>query len=338
MKRVGGFTKSRSGTLFSVLVALLTLVLVVSISSTGTAGAVAVVAPFAESPGVGGPGDKADDPAIAPDVVIGTKKATGGGLFVYDLAARQLANHTLGDLDNVDVRTGFPLGGATVTLVGASDVGAKRLLLYKLEGSSLTQIGSVPAHSDLYGLCLYRSATGSFYAFGTGKKGTVGQYLLDGSSGTVTATKVREFDVGGSTEGCAADDAAAALYVAEEDAGLYRYVAEPIGGSERVVIDTTAGGGNLVADVEGVAVSGEWIVVSSQGESSFAVYDRVPPHTYRGEFQIGSSGSIDAVTDSDGVDLDVSKDLFVAHDGRNGSSGTNYKYVRWSDVVGALAL
>jgi 3-phytase len=338
MRYADGLSKSRTfPTTVLGVVAVLTLTFVLAITSTGAA-AVGVVVPFAETPGVGGPGDKADDPAIAPDVVIGTKKGTGGGLFVYNGAAEQLANYTLGDLNNVDVRTGFPLGGDTVTLVGASDVGAKRLLLYKLDGSSLTQIGSVPAHSDLYGFCLYRSATGSFYAFGTGKKGTVGQYLLDGSSGTVTATKVREFDVGGSTEGCAADDAAAALYVAEEDAGLYRYVAEPIGGSERVVIDTTAPGGNLVADVEGVAVSGSWIVVSSQGESSFAVYDRVPPHTYRGEFQIGSSGSIDAVTASDGIELDVDKDLFVAHDGRNGSSGSNFKYVRWSDVLGALAL
>src|SRR5262245_960394 len=64
-------------------------------------------------------GDAADDPAIwvhpstpALSIVIGTDKK--GGLAVYDLDGQQLQYLPDGNLNNVDIRTGFSLGGRSV--------------------------------------------------------------------------------------------------------------------------------------------------------------------------------------------------------------------------------
>jgi 3-phytase len=320
--------------------------------------AVASVPALRETTPVPHDGDAADDPAIwvdrahpARSVVIGTDKK--GGVAVYDVTGRQLQYRPDGRLNNVDLRQGFRLGRATVTLVAASDRGRDTLALYRLDRSTrrLVPLASRPFRFSFepYGLCMYRSpASGRAYVFVTSEDGRVEEWRLSAPSGRLVASRVRSFAVGSQSEGCVADDRAQRLYVAEEDVGIWRYGAEPGAGTARVRVDTTGRGGHVAADVEGLALAagpgGGFLVASSQGDSTFAVYERTGANRYRGSFAVGASGRVDAVGDTDGIDVtsaalgpSFAEGLLVVQDGRN-EGRQNFKLLGWGAVVAALRL
>lgn len=300
-------------------------------------------------------GDAADDAAIwvhptrpARSAIIGTDKQ--GGLAVYDLGGRQLHYYANSRPNNVDVRTGFPLAGRRVSLVVASDAGDDSIRVYRLDPAT-RGLESVAARTlstgiGAAGLCVYRSsARGKLYAFVGDNSGTVQQWELFGNrSGRVDARKVRSLRLGSTTEGCVADDAHRRLYVAEEDVGIWRYDAEPNGGTTRALVDRV-GAGRLDADVEGLAIyeigrAAGYLIASSQGSDSFAVYDRTS-NAYLKSFAIGP-GRIDGVTHTDGIDV-TSRALgsafpdgaFVAQDDRNDTGNQNFKLVSWRAIARA---
>jgi 3-phytase len=93
------------------------------------------------------------------------------------------------------------------------------------------------------------------------------------------------------------------------------------------------------ADLEGMALAKGpgntgYIVVSVQGKSKFALYDRQTNDFLR-TFSIGANGNIDSVQQTDGIDISTSNlgpgfehGVLVAHDGENsGSSTSNLKFV-----------
>lgn len=325
----------------------------------------AAVKPVLETPPVDGSEDAADDPAIwvhptdrSKSLIIGSNKnPTGsGGLHVYNLAGQQLSKAAQGSaINGVDVRDGFPLGAETVPLVAATNKTAASTDFFKIDAASgtLSKVGSVASSTPgIRGSCMYRSpGSGKFYAFSTYASGVVEQLELDGTGATVTGQIVRSFDVGSAIEGCVADDGLAQLYVAEETVGVRKYGAEPTAGTARTTVDRTGTQGHLVRDVEGITIwygsSGTgWLLVSSQGESTFAVYTREAPNAYKGEFDLTASGAIDDTTETDGIDVTSAslpspfeRGLFVAHDhSLDGASASNFKFARWEDIVAALGL
>ena len=126
------------------------------------------------------PGGDADDPAIwvHPDdpeksTIIGTDKL--GGLAVYDLDGDEIQYLADGDLNNVDLRDGFRLGGESVTLVTAADSTTHRLAIYRVDPSTRELVDVAAREIELgiaaYGSCMYRSAkTGRFYVFVNSEK------------------------------------------------------------------------------------------------------------------------------------------------------------------------
>ena len=88
------------------------------------------VAPSAETDPVPSRGDAADDVAIwlhpsdrALSLVIGTNKSNGsgkGGLYLYDLAGKEVGRVTGAAMNNVDLRYGFKLAGETIDIVAAT--------------------------------------------------------------------------------------------------------------------------------------------------------------------------------------------------------------------------
>ena len=121
----------------------------------------------------GGDAD-ADDPAIwvhptdrSRSRVIATAK--NGGLRVYDLAGREVQaiatpaapgpDDRSGRFNNVDLVTGFSLGGRTVDLAVVSDRGRDRLRFYRIDGGRLVDV----------------TATDVPYAFSTGQEQVNGQ-------------------------------------------------------------------------------------------------------------------------------------------------------------------
>ena len=333
--------------------------LVLLVVGGGLAGANPVT-PQVETDPVPHSGDAADDPAIwlhptdsAQSVVIGTDKRTGGGLAVYDLAGNQLHFHADGRMNNVDVRYGFPLGGQKVDIVAAGNRTDDSIAVYRIDPAT-RQLQDITARTlsvgvtEAYGFALYHSwLTGKYYALVNDKDGDVEQWeLFDDGSGQVDARLVRSFDVGTQTEGMVADDRYGDLYIGEENVGIWKYGAEPGDGTARVQVDT-CGGGNLVADVEGLAIlqttDGEgYLLASSQGDNTFAVYERTGNNDYLKQFWLVAGGGIDSVGDTDGIEVISTalgtafpQGLFVAQDGSNPGANQNFKLAAWDDIAGA---
>jgi len=317
------------------------------------------VAAHVETEPVADPCDAADDPAVwvnpdAPDasLIVATNKRRG--LVVYGLDGGLLAQLDVGQTNNVDLRS-MPLGQAegAVALVAASNRSSDTVdILHLFADGRLVPQRAIPAGFDRespYGICLYQGR--AMYAFATYKDGAVRQWRLASGADSL----VRTLRVSTQVEGCVADDSTGVLFVGEEDAGIWRFDAEPGVTAAPMLVDRMReAGGHLVADVEGLAIhasSGSaesgYLVASSQGNSSFILYDRSPPHSYRGSFRIGAGG-VDEVTDTDGIAIASTPlgarfptGLLVAQDGDNqGPSGEsqhqNFKLIPWHKVTSTV--
>lgn len=327
----------------------------------------AVVRPVRETENVESFGDAADDPAIwvhpedpSLSLVIGTDKQSG--LHVYDLEGRVLQALPDGRINNVDVRYGFPLGGASVDLVAGSNRSDDSVNVYRVDAGERRLVnvaaGVLPTgFSDPYGSCMYHSAaSGEYYVFvNEGDSGEFRQWrLFDDGAGRVAADLVREFPVGSQTEGCVADDELGHLYVGEEDVAIWKYSAEPDGGEARVRVGGTGDDGDLTDDVEGLALwlgdgGAGYLVASNQGADNYAVYRREGDNAFIGMFHVVADpgAGIDGASETDGLAVTSAalgdafpQGLLVVQDGRNiaPEERQNFKYVSWADVARALGL
>ncbi|GAB4552303.1 MAG: phytase [Anaerolineae bacterium] len=309
--------------------------------------------------------DAADDPSIwihptdpSLSTIIGSDKQ--GGIAVYELDGQRLEFLPDGDLNNVDLRYNFPLGGKKVALVAASNRTNNTITLYAVNDET-RRLERVSAREltvsmvEIYGLCMYRAAdTGKYYVFANSTKtGDVEQWeVFDDGSGKVDGKVVRTFTVGTQTEGCVVDDEFATLYIGEEAVGLWKYSAAPNADATRTQVDATAPRGRLIADVEGVTLyhganGTGYIIVSSQGSSEFVLYERAGDNKYVGRFQVTEGEGVDAVSGTDGIDVTnfglnntFAEGVFVAQDDRNlnPNGNQNYKLVKWADIAAALNL
>lgn len=324
-------------------------------------GVTVVVGATVETNPVPHAGDAADDPAIwvhptdpSLSTIIGTDK--DGGLAVYDLSGKQLQYVADGRFNNVDLRDDFPLGGQGAAVVAATRASDNSIAVYRVDPTTrhLEKVAARPIRSEARarGLCMYRSrTTGKYYVFGTGGKGAVEQWeLFDDGHGRVDGRRVRTLSVGSQSEGCVADDELGHLYLAEETVGIWKFGAEPDAGKTRTQMDSTRVGGHLTADVEGLAIYSAsrgtgYLIASNQGSNTFVVYRREANNAYVLTFAIGARNGIDAVENTDGIDVTSTslgrafpQGLFVAQDGRNDGSNQNFKLVRWDAIASAGSL
>ena len=326
-----------------------------------------------ETEPVDDPCDAADDPAIwvngdnpEDSLIVATNKVRG--LLVYDLEGRIVSRLDSGRINNVDLRDNVRVGGEETIVVAGTNRTTMTLDVLVLDGETgeLSPLGDpidVGFADEPYGMCLYHSAaSGGLYVFANAQDGTVGQWrLADDGRGGLAGERVRTWQLASQPEGCVADDANGWLFIGEEEAAIWRYDAEPNAPTDRPVsVDTVGlgepGGGRLAADVEGLALYAPpdggsrdgFLVASSQGNHTYVVYDRAPPHAYRGTFRIGGSGPIDGTGETDGIDLvaapvgpDYPAGLLVAQDGFNYDAdgdriNQNFKLVSWADVRSGL--
>ncbi|MBR7620442.1 phytase [Phenylobacterium sp. 20VBR1] len=309
-------------------------------------------------------GDAADDPEIWVDpknsdrvVIFGTDKQAG--LYTYDLAGKATAFIPDGKLNNVDLRDGFATPQGERVLVGASDRGRMGVALYLMNPATLTVSPWGLAKLDLtepYGFCMGRRGD-DFITVTNGTDGQVRQVKIAvGADGAMVATEERRFSVGSQTEGCVVDDAKGVLYIGEENVGVWRYDLDPASTAPRVRI-AEAPSQMLKPDVEGMSLLREgektWLIVSSQGDSAFAVWrvDGDAP-IYRGRFSVVSAAGVDGVTGTDGVAAHAgpvgpyTAGLVVMQDDVDdlGEAVTtnrvrqNFKLVDWRDVKSTLNL
>jgi 3-phytase len=192
--------------------------------------------------------------------------------------------------------------------------------------------------------------SGKFYAFINGKNGQVEQYeLLAATGDRVDARLVRQWSLPSQVEGMVADDESGWLFIGEEDCCIRRYPAEPDQEPLEFVIPGSRMANPAISyDIEGLAIyagsrrSG-FLVASSQGNNTYAVFDRKDPHPYLFSFRIGE-GNIDGSEETDGIEVTsvrlgskFPRGLLVVQDGSNTSGQDtlpqNFKLVSWQDII-----
>lgn len=176
-------------------------------------------------------------------------------------------------------------------------------------------------------------------------------------------------------EGMVVDTDRDVLYAAQEDVGVWRLRADLTGAP--VLMDKVKefgrtdtydpateectpgpdrgfGGTHLSADAEGLTIyygdDGDgYLLASSQGDNTFAVYEREGGNDYIGQFRVGP-GRVDGAEVSDGAMVTsiglgdrFSDGLLVVHDGVNtpgdgDRESTGFKFVDWEEVADPLDL
>lgn len=300
--------------------------------------------------------DAADDPAIwihpqdaSASLVIGTNKQRG--LVVYDLQGRLVQELETGLPNNVDLRQNVSLNGSLVDVAIASNRAANTLDVYQLDRGNgwISLVGRQALQlPEPYGACMYRSPDGSVYAFVNDKNGRFQQWQIE-SLRPLRLSLRREFSLASQPEGCAADDATGVLFAGEEALGVWKLGAAPDWKGQPELLYSMEDG-IFTADVEGMDI---WrrgdqavLVVSSQGDYSYALFDANPPHTYLGSFQlVGSESGPDGVEETDGLAVTsvnlgpgLESGLLVVQDGFNlePAENQNFKLVPWNRVEAVL--
>jgi 3-phytase len=302
------------------------------------------------------PAVDADDPALWADprnpsraVMFGTDKSDG--LYVHNLDGTVRQFLPSGPVNNVDLRTGFPVPGGERVLVAASNdaPGANGVNLYLFDPATLATVdyGFLPTAYEPYGFCLGRRDD-TFFLVVTTKAGTVHQMTVAaGPTGPVIGA-ARVLTLGSQLEGCVVNDAADTLYVGEEDVGFWRFDFDPAGptaATEIARVDRI----RIRDDVEGLTIMRdrgvEYLIVSSQGDSTYPVY-RIEgdAHIYLGRFAIVEGPVIDGVTSTDGLDAfsgpigPFPEGAVAFHDDMDAPTPgqQNYKIVDWRDIRTAL--
>ncbi|MFV0521507.1 MAG: phytase [Mangrovibacterium sp.] len=304
--------------------------------------------------------DAADDPAIWRNpknqdevYIIGTDKK--GGLAIYNLKGETVNYYEDGKMNNVDVCYEFKLGADTIDIVASSNRTTKGISLYKItSGGILSKIGNdliSKMHGEVYGFCLYVSPKDQkYYAFVNSKNGEVEQWELTDDSGHIVGNIVRRFDLGTQTEGMIADNENQTIFIGEERKGIYKFNAEPDGSiqGEFVNMSSKSENKNIEFDIEGLSIyylpEGDgYLLASSQGNYSYAVFNRKAPHKYIGNFRV-TDGVVDGVEETDGIDIfsfplndDFKHGLFVAQDGFNYDGkeykAQNFKLITWENIA-----
>ena len=305
--------------------------------------------------------DSADDPAIwihpfSPDSsrIIGTDKK--GGLAVYDLTGKELFYYPDGNMNNADLRYHFVTGNDTIDILAVSNRTSNTLSLYRINrNGSLAKIGKRQFNTELadevYGLCMYKSpVTGKFYVFMDNKFGEIEQWEIFAQEDGVDGRIVRKLKLASQVEGIVADDENSTLFVGEEKTGIWKFNAEPDASVEGILLTESSEktNSNIKFDIEGMAIyylpdRRGYLIASSQGNDSYAIYDRQSPYKYLGSIHI-VDGVIDGVQGTDGLDVTsiplgmaFPNGLLVVQDGSNKNgvepAAQNFKLVSWKSIA-----
>ncbi len=307
-----------------------------------------------ETSPVASPEDAADDPAIwidraAPEnsLILGTDKQAGLYAYGLDGGVRQFL--PAGALNNIDLRQDAAIGDWTGDIAAASNRTDNTITLFTIDRGVVARTGAfASAIVEPYGLCMGRGEDGVL-VFVTYKTGDLVAYRLTAPD---AGAEIARLKLKSQLEGCVFDDDAQLLFIGEEGRGVFKapYADGSLG--PPVAVDRRGGPGGLVPDVEGMSLykTGDrsgYLIVSSQGDDSFAVYDREGDNRFIGRFRIGDGAAIDGVEETDGLDAhsaplgpEFPKGVLVVQDGFNLPEGAaqNYKIVDWRAVEAAIGL
>ena len=302
--------------------------------------------------------DAADDPAIVINfdnppnsLIFGTDKKSG--VYLYDLEGNELSYAPLGNINNIDVRQ---LNDQVFVTATNRSIQAIEYWVFNQNDffntsnhadifSTAIRTSTTLSAINIYGICmgLINSAPVAFVTEDMGP--SVELWTLDNS------TLVGTFDNGGESEGCVFDDENQVLFISEEETNgvLKAYdlsIEFPF--ESPFIVDSREG--NIGGDPEGVALyktslTDGYVVLSSQGDNKYNLYNRNAPYAFITSFQISDKdGGIDGTSDTDGISVssfnfggEFSKGLMVAQDGYNYDGdelmNQNFKIISFKEVL-----
>lgn len=322
--------------------------------------AVPVRAVFETEP-VASSDDAADDPAIwvhpvnpARSLILGTDKQNG--LAVYNLQGEQVQFLPVGNLNNVDLRSNILIAGRRISLAVGTNRSDITLDIFSIDDNGLVElIFQQPLDmEDPYGVCLYRNPQGTAFVFVNSTDGLYQQFQLNSDmNGELSPSLLGSFMLDSQPEGCAVDDPTGILYAGEEAVGIWQMPADISRADERRLIAVTDNI-QLTADVEGMDVyrhadGSLYLIASSQGDNTYAVFDLNDNAVYKGSFrlELNPDNGVDPSQETDGLtvssvafDARFPRGMLVVQDGfnENPRENQNFKAVSWQDVASALRL
>ena len=177
--------------------------------------------------------------------------------------------------------------------------------------------------------------------------------LIATEEGKVDVQKVRDLRFDSQVEGMVVDDLYGKLYVGEEGEGIWKLSAAADGGSQRSLLAMSGEDNSAISyDIEGLAIykkeKGGYLLASSQGNFSYAVFDRLGENHYLGSFVIKDNEFIDGVEETDGIELspaylgeEFPQGIFLVQDGFNYQGEDlhpqNFKLVDWRKIEALLS-
>lgn len=326
----------------------------------------AQVMPVVETTPVPSADDAADDPALwynsaAPgrSLILGTDKKSG--LVIYDLKGEQRQLLPVGRLNNVDILHDVALADWQGDLAAGSNRSDDSVTLFSVSYAQTIQLGSFSVAPEPYGFCMGRDK-GGVVLFVAHKQGYVQPYRLQSLAEPPLA--LPPLYLNSQIEGCVYDDYHQTFFVGEETKGIW---AVPFKGGvfdrpNMTLVDVTGGSSGLTEDVEGITLYKQadgngYLIVSSQGDDSYHLYERAGRRAFVGKFRIGinQADAIDGTQETDGIDVvsfnlgaNFPKGLFMAQDGFNvlpddlqndgrtpdeePLSAQNFKVVDWREI------
>ncbi|AOS44423.1 3-phytase precursor [Lacunisphaera limnophila] len=305
-----------------------------------------------------------DDPAIwinpadpAQSLVLGTDKNSDGALLAYDLAGRIVRSVTgLKRPNNVDLVSGFKLGGRTVAIAVVTEREMKRLRVFTVpdlaaaDRGDLVVFGGDPERAPM-GVALYqRPRDGAVFAIVGGKSGPAEGYLAqyrleDDGTGQVKMTLVREFGAysgRAEIEAIGVDAELGFIYYSDETFGVRKYAADPDApdaNRELALFGTTG----FASDHEGIsfykrADGTGYLLVSDQQAHRFQIFPREGVAGRPHEHPMIKAVDVAAI-ESDGSELTSTVlpgfpgGLFVAM-----TEGKVFHFYAWDDIAKAAGL
>ncbi|RXK54801.1 phytase [Oleiharenicola lentus] len=305
-----------------------------------------------------------DDPAIwinradlAKSLVIGTDKNSDGALLAYDLAGKIVHRVTgLKRPNNVDLATGFPLGGRRVDIAVVTEREQKRLRVFTLPDLAAVDRGDLvvfngdPERAPM-GVALYqRPRDGAIFAIVGGKSGPAEGYLAqyrleDDGTGQIKMTLVRQFGAysgRAEIEAIGVDAELGYVYYSDETFGVRKYAADPDApdaNRELALFGTTG----FASDHEGISIypksGGQgYVLVSDQQAYRFQIFPRAGTPGKPHDHPMLAAVEVAAIQ-SDGSDVTPVElpgfpgGLFVAM-----TEGKVFHFYAWADLAKAAGL
>jgi 3-phytase len=300
-------------------------------------------------------GGDADDPAVwihptnrSKSLLFVSDKRTG--VYVYNFNGQLLQNVPIGSginkLNNIDVRKGLTCGDHQIDILAGNMRDAGKLAVLRINPNygggtnPLTVLASEASSGnaitlDSYLFTLYkRISDGTMYAFDKNSaSGSITQWRISCSQlEQISVSSVRTIsDVSMSiSEGAVADDVLGYVYFVQENSGIHKYNADP-SSSNLNRLSFFGSDGGTATDREGLALyacndNSGYLLLSSQGNSQFKVYDR-RTNALAKSFTTKEASGTDGIEVSPFAVTGFPDGFLAIHDG-----GAYYNLYDWNDI------